>query len=38
MYLTERKIFYSVNHVFSGLTGRRKLEDFGMVRFVRPRP
>src|SRR5260370_7572263 len=28
MYLTERKIFYSVNHVFSGLTGRRKLEDF----------
>lgn len=28
MYLTERKIFYSVNHVFSGLTGQRKLEDF----------
>jgi predicted metal-dependent phosphoesterase TrpH len=28
MYLTERKIFYSVNHVFSGLTGRRKPEDF----------
>lgn len=28
MYLTERKIFYSVNHVFSGLTGCRKLEDF----------
>jgi len=28
MYLTERRIFYSVNHVFSGLTGRRKPEDF----------
>jgi predicted metal-dependent phosphoesterase TrpH len=28
MYLTERKIFYSVNHVFSGLTGRRKIADF----------
>lgn len=28
MYLTERKLFFSVNHVFSGLTGRRELEDF----------
>jgi predicted metal-dependent phosphoesterase TrpH len=28
MYLTERKIFFSVNHVFSGLTGRREVEDF----------
>jgi predicted metal-dependent phosphoesterase TrpH len=28
MYLTERKIFFSVNHVFSGLTGKRKTEDF----------
>jgi predicted metal-dependent phosphoesterase TrpH len=28
MYLTERKRFFSVNHVFSGLTGRRKEEDF----------
>jgi predicted metal-dependent phosphoesterase TrpH len=28
MYLTERKRFFSVNHVFSGLTGRRDLEDF----------
>jgi predicted metal-dependent phosphoesterase TrpH len=28
MYLTERKIFFSLNHVFSSLTGRRKLEDF----------
>lgn len=28
MYLTERKLFFSVNHVFSGLTGRRAAEDF----------
>jgi len=28
MYLTERKIFFSVNHVFSGLTGARRSEDF----------
>jgi len=28
MYLTERKLFFSVNHVFSGLTGRREHEDF----------
>jgi predicted metal-dependent phosphoesterase TrpH len=28
MYLTERKRFFSVNHVFSGLTGRREEEDF----------
>ena len=28
MYLTERKLFFSVNHVFSGLTGDRKEEDF----------
>ena len=28
MYLTERKLFFSVNHVFSGLTGRRRAEDF----------
>lgn len=28
MYLTERKIFFSVNHVYSGLTGRREVEDF----------
>src|SRR3974377_1110251 len=28
MYLTERKLFFSVNHVFSGLTGRRTKEDF----------
>ena len=28
MYLTEHKLFFSVNHIFSGLTGRRELEDF----------
>ncbi len=28
MFLTERKIFFSVNHVFSGLTGHREREDF----------
>jgi len=28
MYLTERKLFFSVNHVFSGLTGRREHDDF----------
>jgi predicted metal-dependent phosphoesterase TrpH len=28
MYLTEQKLFFSVNHVFSGLTGRRNEDDF----------
>jgi hypothetical protein len=28
MYLTERKLFFSLNHVFSSLTGRREIEDF----------
>jgi len=28
MYLTERKLFFSLNHVFSSLTGRRDLDDF----------
>jgi len=28
MYLTERKLFFSVNHVFSGLTGHREAQDF----------
>ena len=28
MYLTERKLFFTVNHVFSSLTGPRQLEDF----------
>ena len=28
MYLTEKKLFFSVNHIFSSLTGRRSEEDF----------
>jgi predicted metal-dependent phosphoesterase TrpH len=28
MYLTEKRLFFSVNHVFSGLTGERDREDF----------
>jgi len=28
MYLTEKKLFFSVNHIFSGLTGHREEEDF----------
>jgi predicted metal-dependent phosphoesterase TrpH len=28
MYLTERKLFFSANHIFSGLTGRREADDF----------
>jgi len=28
MYLTERKIFFSANHMLSSLTGRRDMEDF----------
>ena len=28
MYLTEQKLFFSVNHIFSGLTGRREADDF----------
>jgi predicted metal-dependent phosphoesterase TrpH len=28
MYLSERKLFFSVNHLFSGLTGSRTEEDF----------
>ena len=28
MYLTEQKLFFSANHVFSGLTGRREQDDF----------
>lgn len=32
MYLTERKIFFSINHVFSSLTGRREREDFEWFR------
>src|SRR5271170_7479191 len=32
MYLTERRLFFSVNHVFSSLTGRREHEDFAWFR------
>jgi len=28
MYLTERRLFFSVNHVYSGLTGARHMDDF----------
>jgi predicted metal-dependent phosphoesterase TrpH len=28
MYLTQRRLFFSINHVFSSLTGVRKHEDF----------
>ncbi len=28
MYLSERRIFFSINHVFSSVTGRREIEDF----------
>ena len=28
MYLSERRIFFSINHVFSSVTGRRELQDF----------
>ena len=28
MYLTERRLFFSINHVFSSLTGAREFEDF----------
>ena len=36
IYLTERKIFFSVNHVFSGLTGRRDEEDFNWFASYAP--
>lgn len=32
MYLTESRLFFSVNHVFSCLTGRREADDFGWFR------
>jgi len=32
MYLSERRLFFSVNHVFSSLTGRREQEDFAWFR------
>jgi predicted metal-dependent phosphoesterase TrpH len=36
MYLTERRIFFSINHVFSGLTGRRDREDFAWFQEYLP--
>jgi predicted metal-dependent phosphoesterase TrpH len=30
-YLDEQQLFYSVNHAFSALTGRRSLEDFHWI-------
>ena len=32
MYLSERRVFFSVNHVFSSLTGPREQEDFAWFR------
>ncbi len=32
MYLTESRIFFSVNHVFSCLTGKRDADDFAWFR------
>lgn len=31
VYLDEQRLFFSANHVFSGLTGRRRMEDFEAV-------
>jgi predicted metal-dependent phosphoesterase TrpH len=35
-YLRERDLFFSANHVFSSLTGRRALEDFETFELVFP--
>ncbi len=32
MYLTERRLLFSINHVFSSVTGRRELQDFEWFR------
>jgi predicted metal-dependent phosphoesterase TrpH len=32
MYLTESRLFFSVNHVFSCLTGKRDADDYGWFR------
>lgn len=36
MYLTERKLFFSVNHIFSGLTGQRHQDDFNWFASYAP--
>jgi predicted metal-dependent phosphoesterase TrpH len=35
-YLAERDLFFSANHVFSSLTGRRRLEDFALFESAFP--
>src|ERR1700719_755459 len=35
-YLTERRLLFSVNHIFSRLTGRRDLDDFAWVEAYVP--
>jgi predicted metal-dependent phosphoesterase TrpH len=32
MYLTERRLLFSINHVFSSVTGKREREDFDWFR------
>ena len=35
-YLTERRLLFSVNHIFSSLTGRRALDDFAWFEAYAP--
>ena len=35
-YLSERRLLFSVNHIFSSLTGRRALDDFAWVEAYVP--
>lgn len=35
-YLEERKLFYSANHIFSSLTGRRRIQDFELFEHAFP--
>jgi predicted metal-dependent phosphoesterase TrpH len=35
-YLEERQLFYSANHIFSSLTGRRRIEDFELFEHAFP--
>jgi predicted metal-dependent phosphoesterase TrpH len=35
-YLSEQRLFFSVNHLFSGLTGKRALEDFDWFESLFP--
>jgi predicted metal-dependent phosphoesterase TrpH len=35
-YLGEQRLFFSVNHLFSGLTGRRAIEDFDWFESLFP--